>query len=224
MTRHDFYAPIHKGIRLALSNLVVRIGQTDFADPAAAAETMAALRRQMAMSANHLEHEEAEVHGPLEERISGGSRTLEEAHDHHRASFARLEGMMQALEAASEADERRAIGRELYLRFTTFVAEDFAHMAEEEMVTLPLLHAHFTDDELREMEGRIVASLAPEEAIAEMQLMIPAMNRDERIRFLSFARSAAPPEAFEAIMNFAARPTLGAEDYRHLSGGLGLAA
>ena len=35
MQRHDLYGPIHKGLRLALSNLVVRIGSTDFADPEA---------------------------------------------------------------------------------------------------------------------------------------------------------------------------------------------
>ena len=97
-------------------------------------------------------------------------------------------------------------------------------MAEEETVTLALLWEHFSDEELCAMEGRIVGSLSPEEAAMSMQLMIPGMNRHERIRFLEFTRASAPPEAFEAIVNIFAKSALPAEDFRHLQQGLGLAA
>ena len=223
MNRHDIYGPVHKGLRLALSRLVIQVGQTDFADLAASRDTLAALRRQMKVSESHLVHEEHEIHCALNERAPGAAMSLDCAHNHHRASFVWIEELMGRIESAI-GDERRRLGRDLYLRFTQFVAEDFEHMAEEETVTLALLWEHFTDSELMAMEGRIVASLSPEEAAMSMQLMIPGMNRHERIRFLEFTRASAPPEAFEAIVNIFAKSALPAEDFRHLQQGLGIAA
>jgi hypothetical protein len=221
MQRHDPYGPIHKGIRLALSNLVIRIGSTDFADREAAQDTLAALRRQMALGAGHLAHEEDHIHGALEERAPGATLTLAADHDHHRRAFDAIEAAIRAIEAAAEP-QRPALGRDLYLVFSQFVAADFAHMAEEETVILPLLHRLFGDDELIAIEGAIVASLPPEEVIAWMKLAIPAMNGPERVRFLAFVRGGAPAEAFEALLNFAVRPSLTPTDYRAVE--LGLAA
>ena len=135
MKRHDLYAPIHKGLRLALSDLLVRLGRADFADAAATAGLLAALRRQLVLSAGHLHHEEVEIHTVLEARAPGSTLTLEADHDHHRRAFVTLEAAIAAVEAAPPA-ERAAPARELYLAFSQFVAADFAHMAEEELTTL----------------------------------------------------------------------------------------
>jgi hypothetical protein len=221
MQRHDLYGPIHKGLRLALSTLVVEIGSTDFADREAARETLAAVRRQMALSASHLAHEEDHIHRALEARAPGATLSLLADHDHHRRAFEAIEAAMQAIEAAADA-RRPALGRDLYLAFSQFVAADFAHMAEEETIILPLLHRLFGDDELIAIEGAIVASLPPEEVIAFMKLAVPAMNGPERVRFLAFVRGGAPAEAFEALLNFAVRPSLTPSDYRAVE--LGLAA
>jgi hypothetical protein len=223
MSRHDLYGPVHRGLRKALCGLLVRLGQTDFANAAAAAEMLAALRQQLVLSAKHLYHEDVEIHGALEARAPGSTASLESAHNHHRAGFSALEAFMQSIEAA-EPEERHNLGRALYLRFSQFVAEDFLHMAEEATVTLPLLHELFSDAELIAIHKRIVGALAPEMAIAFMQLIIPALGRDERVEFLSFARASAPPDAFDAILNFAARPALAPAEFARLTQGLGLAA
>ncbi|MFN3946025.1 MAG: hypothetical protein ACK4K7_13960 [Allosphingosinicella sp.] len=224
MSRHDIYGPIHKGLRLALSDLLVRLGRADFADRAGSEGLLADLRRQMQLSADHLKHEEHEIHAALEARVPGAAARLEQDHDHHRDTFVEMEEAIRRVEAAEGEAERRALGRHLYLRFSRFAAEDFAHMAEEETVTLPLLHAHFTDEELIDIEARIIASCTPEDNLAYLRIMIGGMNRPERVHFLGFMRHSAPPEVFEATMNFAARPTLDPADYRHLEESLGLAA
>lgn len=223
MPRHDLYGPIHKGLRKALCELVVRVGRTDFAAPDQRRETLAALRRQLAVSAGHLRHEEAHIHPALEERAPGAALTLDADHAHHRAAFEALEAAMAAVEAA-EAEAAREAGRELYLRFSQFVAADFAHMAEEEMVVQPLLHRLFSDEELIAIEGAIVGSLPPEENIALVRMMLPAMAAHERLGFMRFVKEAAPAEAFEAMMGFAARAALEPADYQALAAGLGRAA
>jgi hypothetical protein len=221
MQRHDLYGPIHKGIRLALSDLLVRLGNADFSDEAEAGELLGAVRRQLLLSAGHLHHEEVEIHGALESRAPGATLTLQADHDHHRRAFETLEAAIAAVEAAPAA-ARAAPARQLYLAFSQFAAADFAHMAEEELVVLPLLHRLFDDAELIAMEGRIVAAIPPEKMIDYLKLMIPGMNPAERATFLAFVRAGAPPEMFDAILGFAARPTLAPAAYEALE--LALAA
>jgi hypothetical protein len=223
MSRHDFYGPLHKGLRRALCGLLGKLGRTDFANPAAAAEMLAALRQQLALSAKHLHHIDVEIHSALEARAHGSTAALESVHNHHRAAFSALEAFIQSIEVAGPA-ERDDLGHALYLRFSQFLAEVFLHMAEEETVTLPLLHELFSDAELDAMHERIVGALAPEMAIAFMQLIIPALGNDERVEFLAVARASASPEAFDASLNFAAGPAFAPAEFARLTEGLELAA
>ena len=223
MPRHDIYGPIHKALRLALSNLLVKLGSTDFECDREREEAVAALRRQLAISAGHLAHEEEFLHKRLEERASESTAALEADHRQHDEAFAKLEALLGRLEAASPG-ERAGLGRALYLGFSGFVAEDFEHMLEEETRITPLLHELFSDAELIEIEGRIVGSVPPEEMMAVLRLMMPALNPTERIDFLSFARASAPPEAFEAMLRFGAQPALNPSDWERLVAGLGVAA
>lgn len=54
----------------------------------------------------------------------------------------------------------------------------------------------------------------PRRRIAES--MIPAMNRPERAAFLAFVREGAPAEAFDAMLDRAARPPLTPPGYEAL--------
>jgi hypothetical protein len=223
MQRHDVYGPIHKALRAAMAKLLVKVGATDFSSPEDTAETLAALRSQLAIGARHLHHEELHIHAALEARCPGASGRIEADHHHHEQAFTKLEGLMQAVET-SPAAERETLGRELYLRFSQFIAADMVHMLEEETVVMPLLHALFTDSELMAIEGAIVASIPPAETMAIMSEMLPAMHRSERLKFLSFVQRGAPSEAFTAILQQAARPNLHHSDWIDLARTFDLAA
>ncbi|MCF4167046.1 hemerythrin domain-containing protein [Zavarzinia compransoris] len=219
--RYDIYGGIHKGLRLALAHLLLRIGSADFADLRATAELLADLRAQLALSRAHLAHEEAHIHPALESRAPGAGQRLEHQHRHHEVRFEELADLIARLEVA-QPGARPAIGHALYLAFSLFVAEDFAHMHEEETVTGPLLQAHFTDADLQAIEFGIISSLTPEENIAYMRLMLPAMTPAERLALLAGMKAGAPAEAFSAVIELAARPMLAAHDFAALVRGLGL--
>jgi hypothetical protein len=223
ITRHDLYGPIHKGLRFALSGLLADLGATDFADETAARAIAARLRVQMKLSADHLRHEEEHVHGALEARAPGATKRLEHAHREHDEAFATIGTLLEALERGPEPLRPR-VGRELYLRFSEFVADDFAHMAEEERVTQPLLHSLFTDAELIAIEGAIVASIPPAEMMLNLRVMLPAASRPERAAFLGFMRAGAPAEVFAAVLEHAARPALTPDDFADLTRRLAVAA
>lgn len=219
---HDFYAPIHKGIRLGLCQMLTRLGAADAGDPGLV-QMLADLRAQLALSQQHLAHEDAVIHTALEARAPGAASRLEQAHAHHRATFEDLEALICRVER-SEGTQTNSLLRALYLRFSLFAADDFAHMAEEEQLMLPILQSLFSDEELMALEDAIVSQIPPEEMVAVAGLMIPAATRTDRISMLSALRANAPAEAFGAILAVAVQPNISADDFAHLSEGLGLAA
>lgn len=223
ISTHNFYGPIHKGLRLRLSQLLVQLGACDGDDPEALAQLIADLRGQCHISEHHLSNEDSWIHPALEKRAPGSTVRLVRDHEHHRRTFEEIEELIGRVETADDA-RRDGWLRALYLRFSTFVAEDFAHMAEEEQLILPILQSLFTDEELISIEDKILSGLSPDQMVAFGRFMIPAATRRDRITLLSAIRATAPAEAFAAIIELSAKPTLSEADFSHLWDGLGLAA
>jgi DNA-directed RNA polymerase specialized sigma24 family protein len=220
--RYDIYGAIHKGLRKAGCELLVRLGSTDFEEAEQIEEVLALLRTYLMLAASHVGHEDDHIHAALAAR-GVATDTVDHQHDDHRDAFAKLEGLARAVETAWPL-HRRATGRRLYLAFAAYMAEDFAHMHEEETVTAPALWRSFTDDELHAIEMAIVSSLTPEKNMAFMRIMVPAMNPQERAAMLGAMQKAAPPEIFDAVIEFAVRPALTARAFGDLAGRLQLAA
>lgn len=210
--RWDIYGPVHKGLRLAHSQMLIRLGQADYAD--CPRQLLGDLRAHLAVAAKHLHHEEAFIHAALAS-APAYLLTLNEQHERHRSRLAGLETAIERLEAATP-EQRPMHGRMLYLAFSTFVAEDLEHMAHEEAEIWPLLCALFTDEQLADLEMRIIATLTPEDNIAVMRVMLPAMNPAERIGLLSGMKAGAPPEAYAAVIEQAARPALSDDAFAEL--------
>lgn len=222
--RWDLYGPVHKGLRLMWSDFIGRLGRTDFTDRDTARAMLADLRGALRLGAKHLSHEDDYVHCALEQRAIASTVRLEHQHEQHRVRFDELYQLIAIVDAEEDDWARMVLGRRLYMTFTTFVAEDLEHMHEEETVTWPLLCELFTDAELEAIEMTILASLPPEMVIAFMRLMIPAMHPKERAGLLGGMQASAPPEAFAAVIEFAARPTLSPVEFNDLSTALKLAA
>lgn len=219
--RWDIYGAVHKGLRMAQLELLVRIGQADFGDDEATTSILSDMRHIMMLGGSHLAHENDHIHRAMEKKQPGEVDRLEDQHDSHERDFEALEQLLQAIEVA-DAATRKILARRLYLGFTAFIAHDLEHMHEEETVANPMLQAMFTDHELEAIEMDIISSLPPEKVIAYMRLMIPASNPDERASLLGGVKASAPPEAFNAVMDLAARPTLSAKDFAELSHRLGI--
>ncbi len=210
--RYDMYSFIHKALRKAQCDMLVRLGQ---AGPDVSPGLLADLRDLLDLGRQHIAHEETHIHTALERHMPQASGRQKAQHDRHRDSFAALEGLIAALEQVVPGRRQDAL-RRLYLAFSAFVACDFEHMLEEETTHNDALWRQFSDAELMAVEGGIIASLAPEKVIRFMQLMVPAISRDERAMLLGGMKANAPAEAFMAVMELAVRPTLSAGDLHDL--------
>jgi len=220
-SRHNFYNAIHKGLRLGHCRLLSALGSHDFAAGKDTDKLLAELRNFLALGKGHLDGENREIHTALEARLPGSSDHAAAGHDHHEESFAELEQLIAAVERATAGDKAKA-GRALYHRYVLFAADDFTHMNEEETDLLAALHKAFSDDELREIEHRIVAAIPPEKMGRYLSYMLPAMNHGERVAMVGGMQQAMPAQGFEGVFANAVRPALEADDFARLASAIGV--
>lgn len=197
--RHDIYVGIHKGLRAFMCNLLQQFGCLDSADEVAVVEALGALDDLLGLCRNHLRHEEDMVHGAMETRAPGSSQEAGRQHEEHLDCFGLLSAQADLVGSLPAAERGAALLR-LYRLLAVFVGENFVHMHMEESEHNAVLWATHSDPELRALEGRIVASLAPREAALGLRWMVPAMTPVERLALLQPMRGHMPPEAFAALM------------------------
>lgn len=222
-TRYNFYHAIHKALRLGHCRMLPALGSLDYRDRDRTDAVLADLRGLMAVGQGHLDGENREIHTALEQRAPGASSHAADGHDDHERSFAEIEELIVLIEQAS-LPERELLGRRLYKRYAAFVAHDLEHMDIEETELLTALHDAFTDEELKAMEGRIVAAIPQQKMTAVMMLMAPALNHAERVELIAKLQKAMPEPAFNGLLSAAIKPALEARDYSAVVGELMLRA
>jgi hypothetical protein len=206
LPRIDLYGGAHRGLRLGHTRLLARLGSTSYTERAAVESTLDELEAFLELAELHLRAEERHYHPALERRRPHAAARLDEQHRGHEHAFIELRALAAKLSAATR-DGAPAVGRALYLRYSSFMAEDLAHMAEEELVTLPLFHALYGDAELVEIQSALVADIPPPERVAFLCLMVPASNHEDRVALLGGLKAQLPPPAFAGLVA-ALRPAL----------------
>lgn len=197
--RSNFYAPIHKALRRAHSLLLVELGGADWSDASEAQRLGDAVARQIDRSAQHLEHEDIFLRPLIVAVATAEGLQIDDDHADHVEKFVILRGLLDRISIADPC-RRAEAGHELYLAFTDFAADDFAHMAFEERVIMPLLHKHYDDATLHEVHNRLVASIPPAEFLESIGMMLLAFSPMERAGMISGMRQAAPSEVVEAVL------------------------
>lgn len=197
--RVDLYGPVHRGLRLALTTVLTRIGATDVGDCTRLATMIDDLDGVLYLCASHLAHENAHIHAAIERRRPGWIARFDHAHRGHEHEIAELRALSLAL--GVKAVDRDAIHRTLYLRFSRFVADNLTHMIEEETEVGPLLEALYSQAELEQLHGALLASVGPDEMLAFMRVMIPANPQPVRVEMLRGAQATMPREVFVATVH-----------------------
>ncbi len=213
-TRLDFYAGIHKALRLFLTQTLTRVGSTDPADADEVAATLDQVERLLVVCELHLRDENQFVHPALERAQAGSAARIGAEHVHHEETIADLRDLAALVGHCAPAARAAALDR-LYYAMALFVAENLQHMHVEQTAHNAVLWAAYTDDELMAIEHEIVASIPPQ-AMAEMLgWFMPALNAPERAGMLAGMRQGMPPDAFVGVLAIAER-TLAPADYAKL--------
>jgi hypothetical protein len=198
--RKDIYALIHKALRLAMTDVLVRVGRLDTDDDGDVRGAAMAVRELTDLCRMHLEKEEHFVHPALESAIPGSSGRTARDHDDHLRAFDRLEAGVRAIERSTGERAAQAAAR-LYRDLALFAADNFVHMHGEEVDNNAVLWATHTDEEILAIERRIVASIPPARMALVLRWMAPAMTPAERATFFANLRAKLPPNAFATMMS-----------------------
>lgn len=174
--RLDLYAHIHKALRLFMSDTLQHLSRLDVDDPLDLADGLAQLDALLDAAKHHVDKENTYIHPAIEARRAGASAAIEAEHDEHLDAIATLRAEGAALRALPTA----AAAQKLYRRFAAFVAHNFEHMAAEESRHNQALWAAYTDEELHQLHGLILASIGPQEMSQVLRWMIPALSPAER--------------------------------------------
>jgi hypothetical protein len=192
--RVDLYGTVHKGLRARLFDTGVELARCDFASRPEARVALDAYRRTVAFLREHHAHEDEHLEPMLAKLPAGILAIVTEQHAVADAALAELDALADAGDGAG-----------LLARYQRFLVDYLAHMQEEETVVMPALWAHFSDAELGELRGRIQGSIPPARFLEWMELMLPAINLEERTGMLGGMKANAPPPVFEAASAVAAR-------------------
>lgn len=212
VTRVDLYAYIHKALRTMMTDTLYAVGRVDVHD---SAELHAACERVLALAdacASHLAHENAFVHPAMEACHPGSSAHVSHEHEEHLHAIAQLCEAATTLGAANAGPARVQAAQALYRQLAVFVAENFLHMQIEETEHNHVLQTGYSDAELMALEGRILASIPPEENLAALRWMVPALTPAERAHLLGGMQAGAPAPVFAAALD-AVRPHLSQRDW-----------
>lgn len=160
--RVDLYGPMHQGLRLFMNDCLQRLGLMDAADEGALRAGLAQLGELLSVLRCHLQQENDFLHPALEARAAGASRELGAEHEQQLAAMEVLELEAQLL-AALPGALREPAARRLYRQLALFIVEQLLHMQTEESCHNPQLWAGYRDEELRALQGLMLASMpAPE--------------------------------------------------------------
>lgn len=198
--RFDLFLAIHKGIRLALTDLLGRMGSTDFADQASAERIVTDLGLVLALCEDHRRSEDEVVFPNLRSRMSGDLVAIADDHAEQPRIVEELLAASRTLLSES-ADNRPRVGRVLYLHFSKFVGELLAHMAEEEQVASPLFERLFSQEEVMGIHAKVMAFLTIEEHFRGAKFILRAVNRPERVALMTGALALFPKEAVVALVD-----------------------
>jgi hemerythrin-like domain-containing protein len=194
--RMNGYGFPHKGLRLALSRLVVVSGNTDYSDDSSLNALKTLAKEVIELLHFHAVAEDSVILPALEERVPGSTATNVEDHrvlEDEISEFAeQLEGITIASVPAS--------GAKFYESVTRFFANYINHMAMEESDMNALIWKNFSDEEIMSWQGRIMSTLTPAQISSFFKYMVPALNPFERNIMLSGFKANAPAEFFNSVI------------------------
>lgn len=202
--RFDLYAPVHKGIRVALSGLCLQAGSVDITDDEGVRSFIEEFKRVVVILHAHSRDEDAHINESYEKYAPETLLQLEEEHTGLEQKLEKLNELVNQLESGRQHPARyEQIWYQIGKDINRFTAEYFMHLEHEEGPGMKALWEHLTDDQLKVISINIRSSIPPQAMLIFLHYMIPAISHQERVEMLSDMRSVAPQEFYEEVVRIA---------------------
>jgi len=155
------------------------------------------------------------LHALLSTEVPGCAEHLEKEHREAHDRFDRLIAQLDLIRKQSEPDKQRALGLEFYLALNRFVAFFLHYLDEEEERVQPALWNLSTTEELVDAV-QTSFDVPPEQAKANLVMMIAAINVEELVSLFTSMKERVPTSAFQNALTVAKR-ILNPQDWETLN-------
>jgi hypothetical protein len=197
------YTDIHKGVRMALFQMMIQIGSTDFTECDAATAAQGSWEELKNLLREHVENERAYVHPLYEAKMPGVARALTLDHETQETYLRELETHFSRLMALENPSERAAMALEFYRGLSLFIGEYLPHLHREEAIYIRNLWDLCTYEELRDMLATILNAETPEALRLSSKFLLPASNHQDRLAFMQAAGEKLDPPVMEQMQQLA---------------------
>jgi hypothetical protein len=214
------YREVHKGLRYALFQLVTAVGSADCADAQDRGAVVDQMHAVITLLTEHHDHEDTFLQPVIRANAPAVAALLEEGHAEVEHDLVEIELRTDRL-AMSAGTEAVLAGLELYGFLGLFVGRYLAHMGLEEGAAMAALRETTSVEDLLQVQVAIRTSVPPPTMCRFIDVIMPALNPEERTNVLGGMHAGAPPEIFEL---FRARTEAALEpaEYEALAGRIGL--
>ena len=209
--RINIYGFPHKGLRNALGQLSLKIGNLDLENKEAVDNIASQAFEISGLLKLHLHSEESYVLPPLEKEVPGSTK-----HNHDDHEFMeQLEKVMMTQIQLLKDNPTWENATKAYQHTNLFIREYFRHMDEEESDLNQVIWKFFSDADILEWQGKILSSLSPEQMFNWFKYIIPALSPFEQNIMLGEFKQNAPKEAYDLVIN-GIKPFVTETQYQHI--------
>lgn len=202
--RFDLYAPVHKGIRLALSGLCYQAGSVDSSDDKGVTSFVEEFRRVVIILEAHSRDEDTHINPSYEKYAPGTMHELEVEHGGLELKLQELiERVNQLVSNNQHPDQHQKTWHQIGKDLNRFTAEYLIHLEREEGPGMKALWDNLTDDQIKAISINIRSSIPPFAMSIFMHYMIPAISHQERVVMFGDMKKFAPKEAYEGMKKLA---------------------
>lgn len=200
--RYDVYRPVHKGLRLLMTEIMYELGKSDVINLTELNSLEEKLQYLWDILKAHAEGEEEFLFPHLEKENKSIFTKLKLAHDKSHEQIEILRNRFREIKGADIGyDEKAEQMSEFTRQYNSFLSQYFSHLQDEELEANPILWKVLSDDELMVIVPKIASKTSPEIMQYFMSYFIRAINHTERLGLLMGMRKNVPEPVYKGILN-----------------------
>lgn len=199
MQRVNPFNMIHKALRALLYDTALSLQQTYFADSNESEVALAKIEAVIHQFEQHAYHEDTYVFPAVKAYNPQLAEAFESEHEEDHALGEKLKHLLNIFRACSNAEEKIICGSAITQAFREFMIFNLEHMAKEEVDINKVLWEQYSDEQILQLNAKIVANIPEAEKAFTSKWMMRGVNKAEAIEWLKSIKRMAPPFVFQAL-------------------------
>ena len=201
MQRLNIFNQVHKGLRASLYETALLLQQANFTSANESDVAMERIKEVLMLFEEHARKEDFYILKAIVPYEPSVADAFEQEHIEDMELSAELSDAVVAFESLLDNSEREAAGRKINELFAAFIAFNLKHMGKEELVINEILWRYFSDNEILQIQNRIVASTQPWHQDFFSKWMLRGINNAEAASWLLAVERTAPPIVYQTLFN-----------------------